>query len=59
MEGGLQKSFEKHFVRNHLISINFNRKPPAHELPDDIVKKTSEMYLEASRGLTGRKLALN
>lgn len=54
-----QKSFDKQFVRDYLISINFNRKPPAPELPDEIVKRTGEKYLEAYRRLTGRELALN
>jgi phosphoribosylaminoimidazole-succinocarboxamide synthase len=57
--GGPQKSFDKQFVRDYLISINFNRKPPAPELPEDIVQKTSEKYLEAYRRLTGKELKLN
>lgn len=57
--GSPQKSFDKQFVRDYLISINFNRKPPAPELPEDIVKKTSEKYLEAYRRLTGKELELN
>ncbi len=57
--GGPQKSFDKQFVRDYLISINFNRKPPAPELPEDIVQKTSEKYLEAYRRLTGKELRLN
>ncbi|HEY4717142.1 MAG TPA: phosphoribosylaminoimidazolesuccinocarboxamide synthase [bacterium] len=54
--GGAQKSFDKQFVRDYLISINFNRKPPAPELPPDIVQKTMEKYLEAYRRLTGSNL---
>lgn len=57
--GGPQKSFDKQFVRDYLISINFNRKPPAPELPEEIVRKTSEKYLEAYRRLTGQELTLN
>jgi len=57
--GGPQKSFDKQFVRDYLISINFNKKPPAPELPEDIVRKTSEKYLEAYRRLTGRELTID
>lgn len=51
-EGEVQKSFDKQFVRDYLISINWNQKPPAPTLPDEIVAKTSEKYLEALRLLT-------
>jgi phosphoribosylaminoimidazole-succinocarboxamide synthase len=49
-------SFDKQFVRDYLESIQFNKKPPGPVLPDDIVRKTSEKYLEAFRVLTGRDL---
>ena len=49
-------SFDKQFVRDYLESIKFNKKPPGPVLPDDIVKKTSEKYLEAFRILTGHDL---
>jgi len=42
--GHAQKSFDKQFVRDYLNSINWNRKPPAPELPEDIVEKTKEKY---------------
>lgn len=45
--GRSQKSFDKQFVRDYLISINWNQKPPAPILPDDIIEKTSQKYLEA------------
>lgn len=51
-EGEVQKSFDKQFVRDYLISIKWNQKPPAPALPDEIVSKTSEKYLEALRLLT-------
>ena len=51
--GGAQKSFDKQFVRDYLESIKWNKLPPAPVLPDDIVLKTSERYLEAYRRLTG------
>ena len=49
-------SFDKQFVRDYLEEIKFNKKPPGPVLPENIVKKTSEKYLEAFRVLTGRDL---
>jgi phosphoribosylaminoimidazole-succinocarboxamide synthase len=49
-------SYDKQFVRDYLESIRFDKKPPGPTLPDDIVRKTSEKYLEAYRVLTGREL---
>jgi phosphoribosylaminoimidazole-succinocarboxamide synthase len=46
-EGRPQKSFDKQFLRDYLISINWNQKPPAPELPAEIVAKTGEKYREA------------
>lgn len=45
-------SFDKQFVRDFLLKIGWNKKPPAPELPSDIIKKTSEKYQEALRRLT-------
>jgi phosphoribosylaminoimidazole-succinocarboxamide synthase len=55
-KGRVQESFDKQFLRNYLISINFNRQPPAPDLPEEIIMKTSEKYLEALEKLTGQKL---
>jgi len=49
-------SFDKQFVRDYLESISFVKKPPGPVLPEEIVRKTSEKYLEAFRLLTGRAL---
>ena len=43
-------------MRDYLEEIKFNKKPPGPVLPEDIVRKTSEKYLEAFRILTGREL---
>jgi len=51
-----QESFDKQFVRDYLLSINFNKKPPAPKLPDDVILKTSALYLEALKQLSGRTL---
>jgi len=49
-----QESFDKQFVRNYLESINFDKSGPGVELPQDVVKKTSEKYIEAYEKLTGK-----
>jgi phosphoribosylaminoimidazole-succinocarboxamide synthase len=54
--GGSQKSFDKQFLRDYLLSIKWNKTPPAPELPEDIIKKTREKYLEAYERLVGRPL---
>ena len=45
-------SFDKQFVRDYLLKIGWNKKPPAPELPKEIVEKTSEKYHEALKRLT-------
>jgi phosphoribosylaminoimidazole-succinocarboxamide synthase len=45
-------SFDKQYVRDYLISIKWNKEPPAPVLPPEVVRKTSEKYLEALRRLT-------
>jgi phosphoribosylaminoimidazole-succinocarboxamide synthase len=50
-----QESFDKQFVRNFLESINFDKSGPGVELPEDIVAKTSEKYIEGYERLTGKK----
>jgi len=54
--GTAQPSFDKQFVRDYLISIDFNRKPPGPELPEEIIHKTSALYLEALKRFTGKSL---
>jgi phosphoribosylaminoimidazole-succinocarboxamide synthase len=46
-EGRSQKSFDKQFLRDYLLSIHWNQKPPAPELPPDIIEKTRAKYEEA------------
>lgn len=49
--GRPQKSFDKQFLRDYLDSIGWDRKPPAPELPDEVVQKTAEKYQEAYQRL--------
>ena len=54
--GGPQLSYDKQYVRDYLESIQWNKKPPAPPLPDDVADKTSEKYRLAYRVLTGKEL---
>jgi phosphoribosylaminoimidazole-succinocarboxamide synthase len=54
--GGPQFSFDKQFVRDYLETLDWDKKPPAPVLPDDVVLKTSEKYQEAFHRITGRAL---
>jgi phosphoribosylaminoimidazole-succinocarboxamide synthase len=55
--GGPQPSFDKQFVRDYLESIRWNKQPPVPGLPDEVVEKTRDKYVEAYRRLTGLELA--
>ena len=54
--GKPQPNFDKQFVRDWLLTQPWDRTPPAPALPDDIVAKTRERYLEAYQRLTGQTL---
>jgi phosphoribosylaminoimidazole-succinocarboxamide synthase len=54
--GGPQPSFDKQFVRDYLEEIRWNKQPPVPSLPDAVVLRTREKYVEAYRRLTGREL---
>lgn len=56
-KGGAQESYDKQFVRDYLLSINFNKQPPPPQLPEEIIQKTSEKYLEVLFELTGEKIS--
>jgi phosphoribosylaminoimidazole-succinocarboxamide synthase len=53
--GGPQPSFDKQFVRDYLESIHWNKQPPVPALPDDVVTRTRDKYLDAFRRLTGQE----
>ncbi|KFZ44252.1 phosphoribosylaminoimidazole-succinocarboxamide synthase [Smithella sp. SC_K08D17] len=46
-----QKSFDKQFLRDYLLSIKWNQKPPAPELPVEIIENTKKKYEEALKRL--------
>jgi len=54
--GQPQNSFDKQFVRDYLESIKWNKQPPAPVLPEEVVKKTTEKYIEAYKRITGKEL---
>jgi phosphoribosylaminoimidazole-succinocarboxamide synthase len=54
--GGPQKSFDKQFLRDYLLSIRWDKSPPAPQLPGEIIQKTREKYLEAYERLVGKPL---
>ncbi len=56
--GGAQKSFDKQFVRDYLLSLRWEQKPPAPSLPEDVIRRTSEKYVEVYERLTGKKLEI-
>jgi phosphoribosylaminoimidazole-succinocarboxamide synthase len=51
--GGPQPSFDKQYVRDYLEFIGWNKQAPAPSLPQDVVARTREKYMEAFRLLTG------
>lgn len=57
--GRPQPSFDKQFVRDYLESIKWNKQPPAPTLPDEVVRTTSQKYIEAYKRITGKDLDLN
>ncbi|HEX3072301.1 MAG TPA: phosphoribosylaminoimidazolesuccinocarboxamide synthase [Ignavibacteriales bacterium] len=55
-KGRAQDSYDKQYVRDYLLSINFNKQPPPPNLPEDVIQNTAAKYKEALYILTGEKL---
>lgn len=53
--GGPQMSFDKQYVRDYLVSVKWNKKPPAPSLPEEVIRNTRQKYVEALTLLTGRQ----
>lgn len=51
--GGAQKSYDKQYLRDYLVSINWDKQPPPPALPESVVRDTRRKYLEALDQLTG------
>jgi len=56
--GRAQPSYDKQFVRDYLEEIKWDKQPPVPSLPDDVIARTRDKYLEAYRLLAGRELDL-
>ena len=56
--GGSPPSFDKQFVRDYLERIGWNKQPPVPSLPDDVVQRTRDKYVEAYRRITGADLVV-
>ena len=56
--GRSQVSFDKQYVRNYLLSLDWDKTPPGPALPDEVLENTREKYLEAFEIITGRKAVL-
>ena len=56
--GQSQKSYDKQYLRDYLISINWDKLPPAPYLPKDVIKNTREKYLEALKLIAGTSYGL-
>lgn len=55
-QGRSQPSFDKQFVRDYLETLDWDKNPPAPALPEEVVNKSRDKYLEAYRRITGREL---
>ncbi|NOX64292.1 MAG: phosphoribosylaminoimidazolesuccinocarboxamide synthase [Chlorobi bacterium] len=55
-KGRAQVSYDKQYVRDYLLSVNFNKQPPPPTLPDEVIKNTSDKYVQALIKLTGKDL---
>ena len=56
--GASLPNFDKQYVRDWLDSQGWDHDPPAPNLPEEVVRKTSQRYVEAYRRLTGEELAV-
>jgi phosphoribosylaminoimidazole-succinocarboxamide synthase len=51
-----QPSFDKQIVRNYLETLSWEKRPPAPELPEEIIEKTTEAYCEIFKRLSGKDI---
>ncbi len=56
--GGPQKSYDKQYLRDYLLSINWNKTPPAPSLPKEVIQNTHQKYMEALAALVGEDHAV-
>ncbi|MFO7708971.1 MAG: phosphoribosylaminoimidazolesuccinocarboxamide synthase [Desulfobacterales bacterium] len=53
MPGGSQKSYDKQYLRDYLVSTRWNKTPPPPPLPEEVIRGTRQKYLEALKRLSG------
>jgi phosphoribosylaminoimidazole-succinocarboxamide synthase len=53
--GGSQKSFDKQYLRDYLLTLDWDKTPPGPDLPKEVIDNTRSKYVEAMTLLTGRK----
>lgn len=51
--GSSPKSYDKQFIRDYIVSEGWNKKPPAPELPQEVIDKTYEKYYQAYKTIVG------
>jgi phosphoribosylaminoimidazole-succinocarboxamide synthase len=56
LPGQGQPSFDKQYVRDYLEEIRWNKQPPVPSLPEEVIRRTRDKYVEAFRLLTDREL---
>jgi len=56
--GKTQKSFDKQYLRDYLERLDWDKTYPAPFLPEEVIKKVSEKYLEAHKKIIGKDLIL-
>jgi phosphoribosylaminoimidazole-succinocarboxamide synthase len=50
-------SFDKQYVRDHMVATGWNKEPPAPSMPDDVIANTRAKYVEAYEMITGRSFS--
>ena len=51
--GGPQQSYDKQYVRDYLLSLDWDKTPPAPTLPDEVIQNTRQKYIDALNSLVG------
>ena len=52
--GTSPNSFDKQIIRDYLETLDWDKTPPAPKLPQEIISKTADKYLEVQNLLTNK-----
>jgi phosphoribosylaminoimidazole-succinocarboxamide synthase len=55
--GSAPPSFDKQYVRDHMVATGWNKEPPAPSMPADVIANTRAKYIEAYEMITGQSFA--